>query len=366
LWKLVWNGTNQAAPRPDWYVPAAMGQPFPARDAELVSALSHPSRAVRLTAQRRLGERRALQPLTQCLIYQALGKEPPTFAHIPFVTAPGTSKKLSKRDVGKYRNNPQFRKLFEAGDRVFGRLGLGDADGLNPVMVAYYETIGYLPQGIMNALARLGWSLDDKTEYISRETLISSFTLDRVIKSPAGFDCDKLQSYQAHWMGELSREAKIAGCLPVLIQARLIAANPDATTQKYVGDVIDALGERLVIFGDILNAEDFFLPDDQLIYDEKAFEKRISKSPEAVGYLQGFREKLADAENFDAAAIDPSSGLRPPSSPRGEGTYHALWLRQSRVTNLPARVFDRCGPGIDPCPGPPGCRTAPVPGLFPW
>jgi glutamyl-tRNA synthetase len=206
--------------------------------------------------------------------------------------------------VGKYRNNPQFRKMFEAGDRVFGRLGLGDADTLNPVMVSYYEAIGYLPQGILNALARLGWSLDDKTEYISRETLISSFTLDRVIKSPAGFDPDKLQSYQAHWMGQLPREEKITRCLPFLIQAKLIAENPDAETQEYVGKVIDALGERLVIFGDILNAEDFFLPDDQLAYDEKAFEKRISNAPEAVRHLKAFREKLADAKAFDAASLE--------------------------------------------------------------
>src|SRR5690606_4506811 len=101
-------------------------------------------------------------------IYEGLGQQPPTFAHIPFVTAPGTTKKLSKRDVGKYRNNPQFRRMFEAGDRVFGRLGIADDNTLNPVMVSYYEKIGYLPQGILNALARLGWSLDDKTEYISR------------------------------------------------------------------------------------------------------------------------------------------------------------------------------------------------------
>ncbi len=241
---------------------------------------------------------------TQCLLHQALGYEPPVFAHIPFVTAPGTSKKLSKRDVGKYRNNPQFRKMFDAGDRVFARLGLGTADDLNPVMTAYYESIGYLPAGVLNALARLGWSLDDKTEYFSREELIAGFTLDRVIKSPAGFDCDKLQSYQAHWMGELSREAKIAGCLPFLIQAKLIANPPDEETQNYVGQVIDALAERLVIFGDVLNAEDFFLPDDGLAYDEKAFAKRLTNAPEAVGHLKGFREKLAAAEAFDPVFLE--------------------------------------------------------------
>jgi glutamyl-tRNA synthetase len=71
-----------------------------------------------------------------------------------------------------------------------------------------------------------------------------------------------------------------------------------------VGQVVDALGERLVIFGDILNAEDFFRPDDQLEYDEKAFEKRIAKDSSAVGHLKAFRETLADAEAFDALTLE--------------------------------------------------------------
>ncbi|MEZ6046324.1 MAG: glutamate--tRNA ligase family protein [Planctomycetaceae bacterium] len=50
---------------------------------------------------------------TQVLLHQALGNEIPTFAHIPFVTAPGTTKKLSKRDLDKYRTNPNFKKMFD-------------------------------------------------------------------------------------------------------------------------------------------------------------------------------------------------------------------------------------------------------------
>lgn len=241
---------------------------------------------------------------TQCLIHRALGHELPTFAHIPFVTAPGTSKKLSKREVGKYRNNPKMRPMFEAGDRVFRRVGLGDADTLNPVMVSYYETIGYLPEGVLNALARLGWSLDDKTEFLSLQTLVSSFTLERVIKGSAGFDPDKLQSYQAHWMNQLSREEKVAGCLPFLIQANLLPENPEAKVLEYVGRVIEILGERLVIFGDILEADDFFVPDDQLPFDEKAFEKRIAKPPEAVDRLKAYRELLAKTNDFTAPVLE--------------------------------------------------------------
>jgi putative heme-binding domain-containing protein len=57
LFKVTYTGKSLAAPKPDWYVPAAMGQKFKATTAELVQALSHPSQSVRLVAQRRLADR---------------------------------------------------------------------------------------------------------------------------------------------------------------------------------------------------------------------------------------------------------------------------------------------------------------------
>jgi glutamyl-tRNA synthetase len=239
----------------------------------------------------------------QVLLYDALGAEAPVFAHIPFVTAPGTSKKLSKRDISRYRNNPGFRKMFEAGDTVFGQLGLGDSEQLNPVMVEYYEKIGYLPGAVLNALARLGWSLDDKTEIMSRETIVDSFTLDRVVKSPAGLDPDKLNSYQTHCINQLSPEEKIDGCLPFLIAAGIFGESIDDDQRAFLGRLISVLEDRLKIFSDILSYDDFFKPDGELPYDEKALDKRIKKegTPEL---LRSFRDRLAAAESFDAASLD--------------------------------------------------------------
>ncbi|MEX0728801.1 MAG: glutamate--tRNA ligase, partial [Planctomycetaceae bacterium] len=139
----------------------------------------------------------------QVLLHQALGNELPIFAHIPYVAAPASKEKLSKRKLEQYRKNPQFKKMFERADEVFPKIGLTNVGGLDPVMVEYYERIGYLPQGVLNALARLGWSLDDKTEIMSLDEIVKNFTLDRVVKSPAGLDPDKLNSFQAHWMMQL-------------------------------------------------------------------------------------------------------------------------------------------------------------------
>src|SRR5690606_4044528 len=62
----------------------------------------------------------------QALLFDAFGYERPQFAHIPFVAAPGTKEKLSKREkkLEKYRNSPQFKKLFEIGDQVLPQLRL--------------------------------------------------------------------------------------------------------------------------------------------------------------------------------------------------------------------------------------------------
>jgi putative membrane-bound dehydrogenase-like protein len=69
LWKLAWAGTNYAQPRPSWYVPAAMGKTIQARTDDLLAALSHPARSVRLVAQRMLiaRGREALAPLAGLL-----------------------------------------------------------------------------------------------------------------------------------------------------------------------------------------------------------------------------------------------------------------------------------------------------------
>lgn len=242
----------------------------------------------------------------QVLIHQALGNVLPQFAHIPYVAAPGSKEKLSKRKLAAYRNNAQFKKLFEAGDRVFPQIGLGGAGGLDPVMVEYYEKIGYLPVAVFNALARLGWSLDDKTEIMSREMIVSSFTLDRVIKSPAGFDPDKLNSFQQHWIGQLSLDHKVAGCLPYVEKAGLMQSPRTAVRgiDDYLRRVVSAIGDRLRLFSDILDYPEYFVADVDLAYDEKDFEKRLRKPPEAKVNLSAFRQELAVVEPFDAATLD--------------------------------------------------------------
>jgi glutamyl-tRNA synthetase len=95
----------------------------------------------------------------QIQILRALGAEPPVYAHVPDVL--GTDgKKLSKRHGAQ--------------------------------SVEDFREEGYIPEALVNFLARLGWAYDDKTEVFSRDELVRLFSLDRVSSSPAVFDYQKL------------------------------------------------------------------------------------------------------------------------------------------------------------------------------
>lgn len=240
----------------------------------------------------------------QALIHLALGNPLPVFAHIPFITSPGSTKKLAKRDVDKLRTSPQLKKMFDRADEVFPQLGIGDSKTLNPVMVEYYERLGYLPAGILNALSRLGWSLDGSTEHLSLDDVIQNFTLERIVKAPAGFDPEKLQAFQQHWMNQLSLEQKVAGAIPFLIQAGWIPSEPDEHFRSKLSHVIAAMGERMRIFSDILDYKEFFVADESLTYDEKPFQQRIRDAAEAVGLLEALRKQLVAVSPFDAVALD--------------------------------------------------------------
>ena len=240
----------------------------------------------------------------QALIHQGLGNPLPVFAHIPFITAPGSTKKLSKRDVEKLRTSPQLKKMFDRADDIFPQLGLGDSKTLNPVMVEYYERLGYLPAGILNGLSRLGWSLDGSTEFLSLDDVIQNFTLERIVKASAGFDPEKLQSYQQHWMNQLPLANKVTGSLPFLTQARLVADEPDESTRTLVANVITAVADRLRVFSDILDYKEFFVSDEAMTFDEKPFQQRLRDATEAVGLLKTLRDQLETVTPFDAPTLD--------------------------------------------------------------
>jgi glutamyl-tRNA synthetase len=239
----------------------------------------------------------------QIFMVDGLGYPRPEYAHVPVVAEPGSDKKLSKREIPKYLTNPDFKKVYERGKTIADRLGLATtADTFNPVIVDFYREVGFLPDAILNYLVLLGWSYDDKTEDFTRKQLVDLFSLDRVNKARASFDAKKLSSFQERWMLALPVAERVQRALPYLQRAGLVADPvPDAVVEV-VARVVAEAGPRLVVAGDILDYDFFFIADDRLAYDEKALDKHLRKPP-APALLRKLRNIVAAAEPFDAATL---------------------------------------------------------------
>src|SRR5262249_28011785 len=163
--------------------------------------------------------------------------------------------------------------------------------------VDFYERVGYLPEAIINYLVLLGWSLDDKTEFLTRDQMIRNFSIERVSLSPASFDAVKLGTFQAHYMREIPTAEKVRRVLPYLERAGWI--RPPITDQETarIGRIVEVLGDRLKVFGDILLQAPFFFGE-EVAYDDKAFQKRIL-IPGAPERLAEYGRWLREREAWD-------------------------------------------------------------------
>ncbi|MEO7795705.1 MAG: glutamate--tRNA ligase family protein, partial [Thermoanaerobaculia bacterium] len=216
--------------------------------------------------------------------------------------------KLSKRKLDKYLKNPEFAELYQHGRRIADRLKLEvSPETFNPVITDFYRIAGFLPDAILNYLLLLGWSLDDKTEMLSPAEQIANFSLERVGKSAASFDPKKLLSFQERYMQALSVDERLELVLPYLTQAGWIATPVQAEDRERVRGIVAAAGDRIKVSGDILDYDEFFVADEALAYDPKAFDKRIRSAPGAVELLAALRDEIAAlpaGAAFDAAAIE--------------------------------------------------------------
>jgi glutamyl-tRNA synthetase len=161
------------------------------------------------------------------LLYQAFGWDVPPHGHVPNVLGPD-KKKLSKRH--------------------------------GATSVIAFKEDGYLPEALVNFLARLGWSYDDKTEIFSREDLIKLFTLEKIERASAVFDSAKLDWMDGYYIRALAEDDLAARLIPFLRRADLQA---DMAT---VRGLVPLVKERLKKLGDIVALADYIFAAD-LTYD---------------------------------------------------------------------------------------------------
>jgi glutamyl-tRNA synthetase len=211
------------------------------------------------------------------LLYQALGWQPPLFAHLPMLLGKDRSK-LSKRH--------------------------------GATSVLDYAEQGYLPDAMFNFLGLLGWSLDDHTEIISREQFIQHFSLERIVKNPAIFDADKLTWMNGVYMRSLPPER-----LAALVRGRLERDLPPDVARPldegYVLRMVPLIRERVKRLDDLKRFAEFFFLGDDLDYSvsELLGKGFAGRSEDAGGALGAARERLVSLPSWDEQSLE--GALRP-------------------------------------------------------
>ncbi len=204
-------------------------------------------------------------------LYRAFGWKRPVFAHLPLILNPTGKGKMSKRE----------------GRAPDGRL--------LPVFVRTFQELGYLPEAMINYMALLGWSYDDKTEMMSREELIERFSLERVNPSPATWNYEKLDYFNGTYIRQLSVEDLTDRLLPF---ARAAGFQVD---RDYMLQITPLIQERITILSDVVTAADFFFLAELPDYDNAELIPQKGDAALALKVLQHARQVLADTEfNHDA------------------------------------------------------------------
>jgi glutamyl-tRNA synthetase len=192
----------------------------------------------------------------QVLLYQAFGKTPPTFAHVPLIMG-ADKQRLSKRH------------------------------GATSVME--YEKLGYLPEAMVNFLALLGWGTGSNDELLTKDELVQRFNLEGISGGNAVFNTDKLDWFNHQYLLKLSDSELIA---------RLNLQGDPGWLSKVL-TLLRPRCKKLTEYRDQLSP--FF--DDPAGYDADGVKKHLS-APEAPGHLQALCEAYAATPEWTEAALE--------------------------------------------------------------
>lgn len=205
----------------------------------------------------------------QLMVYEALGWEPPIFGHMTLIVNE-SRKKLSKRDESII----QF--------------------------IEQYEELGYIPEALFNFITLLGWSPAGEEEIYSKNEFIEIFDANRLSKSPALFDKQKLLWMNNQYMKKIEINRVVELALPHLIKAGRV--NESVTDEQYqwIQGLVTLLQEKMSYGAEIVELSDMFFQEDA-VYEEDA--KEILTGETVPEVLKAFSQELDQLESFRADGI---------------------------------------------------------------
>lgn len=196
------------------------------------------------------------------LLYKFFGWDQPEFVHLPTVLNKNR-KKLSKRN--------------------------------DDVAVGDFIDQGYLPSGLVNYLALVGWSPDSNQEIFSLEELEEAFSFDRVSKTGGIFDREKLDWVNAHHIRKFSDEEFAAMIKPILIEDGLITEDYPESKLLLLAQTFKESVDRVK---DISQAVDFIFADELVITEEDA--KEFAGKDHVSDLAAAFKDALDEIEEVDS------------------------------------------------------------------
>lgn len=208
-------------------------------------------------------------------LYEALGYSPPKFGHLPMILGPDREK-LSKRH--------------------------------GATSILEYRDMGYLPEAMVNFMALLGWSLDDKTEVMDRQTLVDNFSIERVGRAGAIFDQEKLSWMNGVYIRELP-VPELAGRVAPFLEQDLAAASPAGASgldRDYLLRVAPLVQERIKLLTEVWQRAAFFF-EESVEYEPGATLIQKGMSPDsAQTALKGALGALEAIPAFEHEPLEKS------------------------------------------------------------
>ncbi|WP_346619710.1 glutamate--tRNA ligase [Blastococcus montanus] len=193
----------------------------------------------------------------------------PRFGHLPLVTGEGT-KKLSKRDPTSNLD--------------------------------VYRERGFLPEGLVNYLALLGWSIADDRDIFSTAELVEAFDVTRVSANPARFDLKKAEAINATHLRGLPVEEFTARVVPHLADAGLVGDPPTAEQDAVLRAIAPLAQERMIVLSEAVGLLGFLFVDEVEI-DPAAAEKQLA-GESAVEVLDAATAALRALDEWTTPAIE--------------------------------------------------------------
>jgi glutamyl-tRNA synthetase len=221
-------------------------------------------------------------------LYEALGIKPPTLATLPYVMAIDGKKKLGKRDGAK--------DILE------------------------YGREGYLPEAMMNFLATLGWNDGSEQEIFTKAELIEKFSLDRVQKSPARFDEQRLLWLNGQHIRLLSTDDLFERA------AEFWPASATTASREQKMTVLSLVQDRLKTLADLPVITSYFFeeptPDISMIASNKMLQKL--NTPTIIELLQAAKDALGSLDDFSAEPIQLALNQLLETTEQKPGTLFSL------------------------------------------